>query len=293
MKSKKKLRPVKKQNHQKAPLAKNGYFGSYQKNLDVMKLLISDPDFQTDIQHARQKLEIPKNGLKTEQGFLEYVAGTNVREGTWYEAFLKKSDVVLLSPEFKQKIHTVWEKEKNGLLSNAEADEESRILHLEIPLNYLNHIPRFLSEKYKIPGNFTDCIKRYLMFGIVEAPPLNYSFSQHLEGPKFRHAPYLTINIFAQITKDEAVGLAKWIKIMGDELPQYKPLKDIERKLTIEQWYRERHTDFDHATGQPFKTTASDIAQTVLGSSKKKGKVYEAVREIRDLRKKRFGKSEE
>lgn len=258
-----------------------------------MKLLVSDPDFQTDVQYARQKLEIPKNGLKPEQGLLEHDAETGPQKETWYAVLLKKSDVVLFSSEFKRKVNAIWEKEKDGTLPNAGAEEESRILHLEVPVNYLDHIPRFLSEKYKVPENFNESIKHYLMFGIVEAPPLNYSFSQHLEGPKLRHARYISVNVFAQLTKDEAVGLAKWIKIMGDELPQYKPLKDIERKLTIEQWYRKRHRDFDHATGQMFKTTASDIAQEVLGSSKKKREVYEAVREIRDLRKKRFGKSKE
>ena len=203
---------------------------------------------------------------------------------------LQRSDEILLSSDFKNRVHAILKKKEAGMFTVIEAEEGSRILHLEIPLNYLDHIPHFLSQKYNIPENFAECIKEYLLFGIVNAPLTNYQFSRHFEGPTPGRARSILIELFAQLTKEEAAELAKWIKIYGNDLPQYQPLKDIERKLTIEKWYRERQSDFDHATNQSFKTTASDIAQEVFGSKTKKGKVYEAVREMQDLRKKRLGK---
>jgi hypothetical protein len=95
MKVNKESRSGKKQSRRKAATAKDGYLGSYHKNLDLMKLLVSDPDFQTDIQSARRCLNIPKNGLEPGQGLLSDTDGTNDKKETWYSTMLKKSDSIV------------------------------------------------------------------------------------------------------------------------------------------------------------------------------------------------------
>jgi hypothetical protein len=86
--------------------------------------------------------------------------------------------------------------------------------------------------------------------------------------------------------------LQAYINWLGHALPKYNPIKDLDLKLKIEDWYgnKTKADEADYYTGH--RTTNSKIAEEFLGSPKKGKRVGDFVRSIRKTRKKMFGNSE-
>ena len=61
---------------------------------------------------------------------------------------------------------------------------------------------------------------------------------------------------------------------------KYKPLKDVDRNLKIEDWFnnRERKSLVD---GEKFKMSTGEIAKDTLGSWNKSKKVYEIIKDLK------------
>lgn len=260
--------------------------------MDLMKLLVSDTDFQSDIVKERHGLGIPKNGFPNEKS---NPVGSGKKKNAyeaWMDELYKKSDEVMESNSYRQKLKQLHADLKEGKTVSMRAHKKACYeLDLSIPINRFSHVPKFLAEKYHLPDNFIDPIRWYFTHSTVTAPSVNFSFGPYEGARPWKEYGFIPVKIYARLTHEESLELSKELEIMGKHMPRYQPLKDIDRKLKIEESFRKRGDDFDHATGQPFKTTAADVAQVMFGSKKKRGQVYDASRELENLRKKRFGKS--
>ena len=76
----------------------------------------------------------------------------------------------------------------------------------------------------------------------------------------------------------------------ASDLPRYRPLKNIDRDIKIEDMLAHRERE---SHDKSYEITAEEIAETVLGSRKKVKHVYESGRRIRAVRNHRFHLSEE
>ena len=247
-----------------------------------MNLLVSHLEFQADIAEMRHQLKMLVGWLPLER--------SADQEEKWQDALLEKSDSILESRDFSKKLQDIRERQKKGLISPRKAQTELLPLLLQVPIEFLNNAPKFLAQKYRLAENFEYSIKQYLTHGNVFAPPTNFSFGPYPGEVPLRNLNYIPIRLYSRLTESELADLKRQVEIVGRHMPRHQPVKDIDKKLTIEKWYQNRSEEYDYALGQSFKTTASDIAQQAFGSAKKKDKVYEAVRELEDMRKKRFGK---
>lgn len=276
--------PRKKRISQKKTGSDELFFAGLQKNKDNMRLLISYPEFQKDIAEARQRLDIPADGFPPEGG------NEDVKE--WMDHLYNKTDEMMDHPDFLLPLREIGRKFEQKELSRRAADKESKLLHLMLPINYFTHIPKFLCDKYHVPKNYSDYVQRYMIFGIVNAPPNNFTLGPWTDGSLLPwESTYVPINIYSRLTDEEWRDLRREVERMGKKLPSFQPLKNIETKITIEQWFNDREkTDLVEMT--TYKMRAAEIAKELLGDEKDAPKVYEAVREVRELRKKRFGKRE-
>lgn len=258
-------------------------FSALQKNRDNMRLLVSYPAFQEDILEARQRLDIPANGFPTE--------GKHEDVKEWMDHLCRKTDEIMDSPDFVLPLREIGRKHKDKEISQREADKASKLLHLMLPINYFTHIPKFLCDKYHVPKNYSDYVQRYMIYGVVNAPPNNFNLGPWTDGSLLPwESTYVPVNIYSRLTDDEWSDLKKEVERMGRNLPKFQPLKDIETKISIEQWFNEREKT-DMVEMKMYKMNAAEIAKELLGDEKNAPKVYEAVREVRKLREKRFGKS--
>lgn len=257
-----------------------------------MKLLISHPDFQKDIAEARHEFGIPKNGFPNEEST---PAGSHKKKnsyGIWADELNKTSGKILDSKDYTQKLKQLHADLLARKIESLRAYKNAcREVELTVPLHRFHHVPKFLAEKYRLPDNFVEAVRLYFTHGLITAPPVNFSFGPYEGARPFKEYGFIPVKIYARLTQKELAELGKEIELMGEHMPRYQPLKDIDRKLKLEDSYLKRADDFDHATGQSFKTTAADIAQVELGSKTKRNQVYEAQRELKNMRKKLFGKS--
>lgn len=144
--------------------------------------------------------------------------------------------------------------------------------------------PRLVIEEYNLPEHYTEHIRKHILFGTITAPLNNFNigpFPIDVHPNKVRHIP---VRIFGPLTDDEFADLKKEVNRMSRHLPSYQPLKNVEGKITSEKKVAERdaqNSAHDHS-GRPFS-----LAEMAEGEEKK---VYADIRELKDLRKKRFGK---
>ncbi|GEM_PF-1870558 len=261
---------------------------SYRRNLDNMKLLVSDPEFQEIIKETRKKLDVPRDSF-----------GVDASEETmknWHELLDKKSSEAAALLE-GQRIK-IDEKVKSGEIAPRMANEQARLLYLKLPCNYLAHVPRFIIEKFNLPLHYEYYINRYIIFGAIDAPRLNFEFAlmdseEMSKTIKFGYRS-LPINIYTQLTDDELKQLKRVIKREGKKLPKYQPLKNIDRNLKIEEWYENKNVEkIDWASYKSYKIKNSEIAENLLGNRQKGKQIQDIVRDQKRIRDRRFRKNRE
>ncbi len=261
----------------KVPKAKSR-FSAAKKNMDIMRLLVSHKEFQKDVENARECLRIIPGGFKEDSQIEK-----------WTDELYRRSDEIIDSPEFKRKLKTIRDNFTNGTLGHRMAQKQSRMVHFDIPVNYNTYHPQFLAETYNLPEHFAESIRRYILTGHISAPLNNFTGGEWPAWTSPKEVRYIPIKIYAQLTDDELQDLKREIELMGRHLPRLKPVKNLEQKITLEQWFTER-TRLDEVAGREYVMSASEISKNVLGTTKKKKKVYEAARELKKMRTKRFGK---
>ncbi len=253
---------------------------SNRKNLDNMKLLISYSEFQQAVKEARKYLDIPENGFNKDNP-------ETIEQ--WTRKIDKRSDQMMESADFIRQLKMVREKLRGEEIGMHMAKKQSQLLHYKIPWNYLTNTSKFLTEKFNIPENYEYPIRQYIISNYINAPTSNFSGGEYPAWKRPKEIRYIPIKIYARLTDTDLKELKRHVDRYGKHLPKFQALKNIDKKLTIEQWFENR-SKYDSAEDRDYKTTTAEIAENLFGNKKHAKKVYEVVREIKELRIRRFGK---
>lgn len=255
-------------------------FPALQNNRDTMKLLVSYPEFQEDIKEARKYLEIPPMGIDQKD---------DQANQKWHDDFITRTDKMTASEAFKTQERAIREKLQNKEIDIRMANKQSRLLYSKLPVNYFTQTCKYLVEKFNLPGNFDYYIHQYILFNIVGAPPSNFVIGPFELTTPLSEVRQVTVTVFAKLTDEELKQLKKEVNRFGKNLPKFKKLKDIDKKLDFEQWLANRE-QYDPSTDTRHIVSRTEIAEDIFGHSNPK-KAYEALRELREIRSKRFGKN--
>lgn len=150
--------------------------------------------------------------------------------------------------------------------------------------NLLAKTVRNIINDYHLPDNYDHYIRRHILCDTKYAPLNNFGiipFSREMDPSASRH---ITVDIYARLTKKEWLDLKRELNRMAKNLPDFKPLKDIARKIENEKKIAERDELNKH---RDKRERAFSLAEMNRRSVKK---IYADKRELQDLRKKRFGK---
>jgi len=265
---------VKIKKEKKAKASKSS-FSAQKKNLDIMELLVSDYEFQSIVNETRNYLNIPTDGLN------------NDSITKWTHEMDKRSDTMLESKNLLVQEEKIRSKLQSKEIGMRIASEQSKLLHHKIPWNYLNNTAKFVVDKFHLPIHFVDSIKLYITRGTITAPYNNFGSGEYPSRTLLSKVRYFPIKFYAKLTDAEFEDLKKYIKRLSTKLPKFRPLKDINKRLTIEKWYHDR-TKFDIVEEKEYTLTLSEIAENLLGNKKSAKKIYDVARELRELRERRF-----
>jgi hypothetical protein len=256
-------------------------FPGRKKNLDNLKLLASYPIFREEIKAVRQRLGIPNGGFGLENPKSVH---------RWQIDIAQTSEDTMRSQSFREQIRAIGKKLADHEISENMAAKQSALLHASIPLNNLGYTARFLVQKFNIPANYEESMRDYIIYGAFLNLPggfeIDYSPSTIIS---IKETPYIPIKIYSELTDDDLRELKKTVKMHGKHLPKFQSLSNLDSKLTMEAWFEDRLLE-DIAVGKSYKMTAGEIAENLLGDKRRGKKVYETVRQLKSLRKRRFGK---
>lgn len=255
-------------------------FPSLQKNRDNMKLLVSYPDFQKDVEETREYLEIPPCGLDLKNG-------KEIKQ--WNDKLIKKSDEIMGSPGFFQQEKMIKERLKKKEIGVRMAKKQSKLLYNKVPINYLTDTSEFLAEKFLVPQNYEEYIREYILFGTINAPPNDFSLGYWPAWTLPSGVRYIPIKIYTRLTNPDLRELKRYIEWAGKQLPKFQTLKNIDKKLTVEKWMENR-IKYDEVEQKEYKMTTAEIAENLLNRKSSAKKIYETIRGLKELREKRFGK---
>jgi hypothetical protein len=252
---------------------------SYERNLDLMHLLVSDEQFQKLIKDARKRLKIPPDGFNKEKD--------DQKITDWSEWLITESDRMLDSKEFNDKMAYIKKRLIAGQINAQQAREEGKTLDGTLPVNMLHNIPNNIVREFNLPIHFKEFIKHYVVSNKIDAPQHNYSGGSYQPGERPRTAGYIPISIYTQLTSDEWQELKNFVKWESRKLPKHSRIPKINRNLEIEEMYKNRERE-DFISGEKYLLSAEEIAEEHLGSVQEKDRVREVLRELEDLRKRRF-----
>jgi len=249
---------------------------SHATNLSNMKLLISDPLFQKEIKIIRKHLNIDPDKVSNDKEFRK-----------WYKKFTEKNFRIYESKEFFEKEKKIKKQLKGLKIRHSTFNKRINLLYEELPLSYLSQRIEFLIEKFNIPLNYKDYLEKYITRGIISAPYRNYVIAPHSLFKKPYGKPHTSINIYSQLTNQEIKDLKKDLEWANRKLPKYKPLKNIDQNLEIEDYYKNKEKK-DTFTQTTYKMDNKEIALNLLGDPDRNKDIYDKVRILEKTRKKRF-----
>jgi len=253
------------------------YFDKYvhtdQKNVHVFKLLVSDTEFNKQVDEIRKKTGLDK--FKGEDIW------------NWYEEIEKQSMEVYRDEDFKRRRKEIFD---DKTLIPPERKRLSYELFSEVPNNYLNRFCRKIIEQYNLPTHFFVAINHYVMSGRKNAwgiaAPYQFVNDFGPDGQKIENE--LTVKIYQQLTDEDFKKLKYAIQKETKHLPVYKEIKEIEKKLAIEMSYDNKgEAVFDDEI-----VNNKDLAEEYLNDSEKNKDIYDKVRSIKKDRKKYLSTSE-
>ena len=255
-------------------------YPSYKSNLDTMKLLTTSTLFQEIVKDCRAFLEIPENGLPIEDKIME----------EWSTKMDTKSEEKILNEAFWRQIKKIGVKIQNDEIDEPMAKKQKKLIQETIPWNRLKYDIDYLLETFKLPLNFDESIRRYIVHSEISAPLSNFSVGPFPIETNFKDGPLsLPVTIYGKLTNKELKRLKKQTEsYLGRKLPKYDDLKDIDMEIELDKWNRHKEK-FDEVEQKEYKMTAEEIAENLLGDKKKAQQVYDSTRKLKKLRKQRFG----
>lgn len=252
---------------------------SYERNLDLMKLLVSDKDFQKMVTDARELLNIPEEGFEDKDD--ESIS-------RWYDWLVAESDKIIFSRPFREEGRRIHNQLKDKLISYYEFQDLNKKLHDRMPLNYFSSVAKLLAKRFNIPNHFKESMQRYILTGKIDAPQHNYAGGFFEAWEKPWEAGYIPINIYTRLTKDEWEELKNYVDNLAKRwLPKHSKIPKIDDYIKVEKVYagRKRQNNDDDQT---YLMTWAEISETAFGDKTDGDKARDMVRKIENLRKTRL-----
>jgi hypothetical protein len=255
-------------------------FPSYRNNLSTMKLLATSSVFQKIVEDTRNYLMIPRYGMIHNDALIK----------KWIKKMDTMSDEKLSSQTFQDQTKGVFERVKNKEISRAMARKQLKLIDNNILWNRLTYTVDYIIDKFNLPLNFSDYIRKYILFNEISAPFNNFIVGPWPKGiTSISNLPYLPITIYAKLTNKELAQIKKETETnLAKRLPRYREIKDIDRQIELDDWNRHKST-FDEVERETYSVTAKEISKDVFKRSDKAQRVYDSTRGLKKLRKKRFG----
>ncbi|MDD5552073.1 MAG: hypothetical protein PHI88_02885 [Candidatus Pacebacteria bacterium] len=160
-------------------------------NTDLLKLLSENKEFKQEIQEIRKKFKIPKDGFKENKDAEE-----------WFQKLEKKSDKIMDNETFNLKERTLFEKKRKGEFETNTNFEKilNSFKRKNIPLIDFQETVKDIIRKYKLPNNFYDAIRLYIMYGKFNfVPSANFSIGFDARKNQIYLVPY------NRLTRDEGI----------------------------------------------------------------------------------------
>ncbi|MFA6325513.1 MAG: hypothetical protein WCX46_04785 [Candidatus Paceibacterota bacterium] len=258
-------------------------FGS--KHIDNLKLLFSNGKLIEKINQIRSVLEISTEMYCGELSDEE----KNLLSKKWTEDTAERSDKIQESKHYNNALKIIGESLKNNGVDIKEAKERSEKINLMLPFNYLSKSIEDIMAEYNIPEHYKNSLRHYIFFGSIQwAPALPFSVKMFNKNNKT-----VTLEIYEELTDKDLVELKKYVNVyFGKNLPQIRPIHNVDLKLISEEKYDNRkYVDSVDFTDCVVKK--EDIAENIeeeTGEYIDPEKIYDYSREIKKLRNKRFGK---
>lgn len=119
------------------------------------KILISDPKFQEEIKSLRKKWNIPNDGFLSQD-----------ENEKWHNWIMESTDDFLdknRSEESKLELQLIKQRDWRG------KEKANQDFNGYVPINAFGLDLELLVSRYKLPSNWLEPIKRYLMFNKIES----------------------------------------------------------------------------------------------------------------------------
>lgn len=231
--------------------------------------------------YIRNYLEIPLNGFATSE------------EGSaWHNQQAIRSDEIMDSSEFRKKEAAVTILLKKNKITRQEANKRLKEIYAVLPFNFLTRSVKELVEEFNLPESYQEALRYYIYRNeFFFVPAASYTVGSWDTGDSIAEARYVPLRVYAKLTDKDLKGIKEEVnKFFGEKLPFIQNIKAVEERLEAERLKKEGW-EYDEISGKSYKLSDEEIAERVLGNRKKKSKVYESVRGLKTLRKRRFGKA--
>lgn len=251
---------------------------SYDRNLELMKLLVSHKRFQKIIADARKRLKIPAGGMDDSDKSIE----------KWYNWLCDETDQVLTSEEFNEQGKQIRQMLKDKTISHKEAQELGQKLDDTTPLNYFSKEPIKIAKQFNVPIHFKEAIQQYILTGKIDAPQHNYSGAEWQSGELPWDAGYIPLKVYTRLTTDEWDEFKNYVDNLAKQwLPKHGRIPKIDEYIEVEKVYDDREKE-SSADGEKYLMSSEEISDTVYGTPAQNDRVRDMLRKLENLRKQRL-----
>lgn len=228
------------------------------KHVNNLKLLFSMNEVQQYINSIRNILEIPPEMYGSTLS-----AKKNKLSEKWMNCVIKKGDEILAN------------KNQASTVSN-------------FPMNILDNSVKRIIKDFNLPHHYDRSISHYILFGTIQnAPGLPF-----IVQAKSTHERTVTLQFFEKLNDKDLITVKKFVNdYFGKELPQVRPIQNVDAKLLAESQYSNRKNydpHFNKETILSYQQMANNIEEET-GEIVEPKNIYEYSREIKELKDKRFG----
>lgn len=196
------------------------------------------------------------------------------------------------SSEFRKKEAAITILFKKNKITRQEANKRLKEIYAVLPFNFLTRSVKELAREFNLPESYHEALRYYIYRNeFFFVPAASYTVGPWDTGDSIAEARYVPLRVYAKLTDEDLKGIKEEVnKFFGEKLPFIQNAKEVAERLEIER-LREEGVEIDVVTNKSYKLSDEEIAEKILGSRKKKSKIYESVRGLKTLRKRRFGKT--